>query len=310
MQRVNQLPRSFLLPVVALLVALSGCDRPSSQTASGQRPVIAVSIFPLFSVVQQLSGSWADVQLLMPPGASPHDFEPEPAELAPLSKADVLVAVGMHLDEWSLRAGEQVGRRDLRIIRMSDSIPLASNPHLWMDPVHMATFVGALGTALSQRYPEHATQIAENAASLQRELSSLNAQFQTQLSAVPVKDFVAYHNAYDPLADRYGLRVVAHLAEIDLAPGGEVTPQDLAAAIEAVRSHHLAVIYAEPAFPTRGAEMLREQTGVRVMMLDDLGGPAVPGYESYQALLKSDVKTLAEGQSLPPLPSTPTADRN
>jgi len=282
-----------------------GCGRDDASKPDN-RPVIVATIFPLRSIVGQLAGDWADVELLMPPGSSPHDFEPQPAQMEPLSRADLLVAVGLNLDGWAERAAQQVARKDLRVIRMTGSTPaevtrsLARNPHLWMDPAFTKDFVGTLGDALGGQYPAHADDIRTRTRAMQQELATMDADFRRQLSAVPVKDFVAYHNAYDPLAMRYGLRAVAHLTQIELAPGGEVSPQDLVAALDAIRLHRLHVVYIEPQYPPRAAEILREEAGVKVLSLDDLGGPSIPGYDSYQAMLKSDVKVLVEGQSIQP----------
>jgi ABC-type Zn uptake system ZnuABC Zn-binding protein ZnuA len=97
---------------------------------------------------------------------------------------------------------------------------------------------------------------------------------------------------------RDGLAAVAHLKAIEQAPGGEVSPNDLVSAIEAIKTHRLSVIYAEPQYPSRITEAIREETGVRVMTLDDLGGPSLAGYDSYQAMLSSNIKTLVRGQSI------------
>jgi zinc transport system substrate-binding protein len=169
-----------------------------------------------------------------------------------------------------------------------------------MDPAFTRDFVGKLGEILAEQYPAHRTDIETKTQALRGELQNMDADFRQQLLTVPVKEFVAYHNAYDPLATRYGLRAVAHLTQIELAPGGEVSPQDLVAALDAIRLYHLRVIYAEPQFPARATDALREETGVQVLTLDDLGGPSIPGDDSYQAMLKTDVKVLAEGQSIKP----------
>jgi zinc transport system substrate-binding protein len=290
---------------VCVAVLLLGCVRETGSKPDN-RPVIVATIFPLQSIVAQLTGDWANVELLMPPGSSPHDFEPQPAQMEPLSKADLMIAVGLNLDGWADRAAQQVARKDLRVIRMAGSTPaevtrsLARNPHLWMDPSFTREFVGKLGTTLIGQYPAHRGDIEARTQTLQQELQTMDATFRQQLAAVPVKEFVAYHNAYDPLAMRYGLRAVAHLTQIELAPGGDVAPQDLVAALDAIRLYHLRVIYAEPQFPARATDALREEAGVQVLTLDDLGGPSVPGYDSYQAMLQSDVKVLVEGQSIQP----------
>ncbi len=189
---------------------LAGCGR-DTVAKSDTRPVIVATIFPLQSIVGQLTGDWANVELLMPPGSSPHDFEPQPAQMEPLSRADLLVEVGLNLDGWADRAAQQVARKDLRVIRMAGSTPaevtraMGRNPHLWMDPAYTKDFVGVLAEALAQQYPAHSADIAARAQTLQHDLDKMDEAFRRQLTAVPVKEFVSYHNAYDPLATRYGL---------------------------------------------------------------------------------------------------------
>ena len=319
-----------MILLIFVIGACSACNRASStpspadassrQTASGhsgERPVIAASIFPIQSLVVQLTGDWVKVDLLMPPGASPHDFEPTASQMAPLSRADMLVVVGLNLDAWAEKAAKNVARPGLKIERMADLVgsessapaqekPAAQptskepNQHLWMDPVLTARFIKALIPILAGNYPEHREDIDRRGEALLADLKAMDNDFRRELAAVPEKRMISYHNAYDLLAARYGLQVVAHLTDIELAPGGEVTPQDLVSTIEAIRKYHLKVIYAEPEFPERAMQAIHEQTGVKVLSLDPLGGPNRPGYDSYQAMMRSDVKTLVKGQSEKP----------
>jgi zinc transport system substrate-binding protein len=297
--------------LILLIGSLVGCNHASSTPPAGttstppanaqpgDRPVIVASIFPLQNLIAQLTGDWAQVDLLMPPGSSPHDFEPVAAQMAPLSRADMLIVVGLNLDGWAEKAAKNVAQPGLAIERMADLVGSgeASNQHLWMDPALTARFVKALLPILGNKYPQHRDEIERRGKALLADLTTMDNDFRRELSAVPEKRLISYHNAYDLLAARYGLQVVAHLTEIELAPGGEVTPKDLVATIEAIQKYHLRVIYAEPQFPERAMQAIHEQTGVKVLSLDDLGGPSRPGYDSYQALMRSDVKTLVEGQS-------------
>ena len=45
-------------------------------------------------------------------------------------------------------------------------------------------------------------------------------------------------------------------------------------------------------------DALAREAGVQVLRLDPLGHPAVPGYDSYHAMLESNLQTLVQGQSL------------
>lgn len=294
----------------------SGVSGPANPADSSRKPIIVASIFPLQSILTQMTGDWIEVDLMMPSGASPHDFEPMAAQIAPLSQADMLVVVGLNLDEWAEQAAGRIGRHDLQIERMADlvgprlavahpegepataAVQRALNQHLWMDPQRTIRFIHALAPILQSRYPAHRDEVQKRSQNLIDDLQDLDSQARRALGSVPEKEMITYHNAYDLLAERYGLHVVCHLTEIELSPGGEVTPQALVETMDAIKRYHLQVIYAEPQFPGRAVEMIHEQTGVAIMSLDDLGGPNRPGYETYQSMLRTDVKILAQGQSL------------
>jgi zinc transport system substrate-binding protein len=171
------------------------------------------------------------------------------------------------------------------------------NNHLWLDLGQTVGFINHLAEELADRFPAIAEDIHHNAQNLTRELEEMDEEFRDALRAVPQKRLVTFHNAFDPLVERYGLNVVQHLTEIELSPGGEVTPQSLEQAIAAIREHDLKVIYAEPQFPRGAVERLREITGVAVLTLDPEGNPSVTGYETYQAMMRSNVATLLDGQS-------------
>ena len=83
-------PLRFLLPLFAL-----GC------TYAWAQPTIVTSIHPLYALAQEVVGDNAEVVRLLPPGASPHTFDPTPQDVAQLSEADLIVLNG-GLDEWVL----------------------------------------------------------------------------------------------------------------------------------------------------------------------------------------------------------------
>lgn len=73
----------------------------------GAQITVAVSIAPYGDLVDQIAGPLARVTVVLPPGASPHTFEPTPRATAALSGAHLVVLNG-GLDEWLLRMLEAV----------------------------------------------------------------------------------------------------------------------------------------------------------------------------------------------------------
>jgi zinc transport system substrate-binding protein len=296
----------------AFFVALTGCGR-APATQSG-KPVIAVSIFPVANLVEQLTNGWAEVATLLPASASPHDVEITPDQMRQVARADLLVVVGMGLDPWAERAAEAADSTRLQVLRFSDLIAASDteksstskdearnrrpqNNHLWLDPVLTTKFVEEFSARLKQRYPEHAAAIQLAAEKLLADLHALDRQYAEQLGAVRNRDLITFHNAFDLIADRYHLKILVRLTDIELTPGGEVTPDRIREALEAMQKYKLKALYAETEFPDQVIQRLHDETGVRVLQLDPQGNPAVDGYRTYQEMMRSNLKTLVKGQS-------------
>jgi len=172
------------------------------------------------------------------------------------------------------------------------------NPHVWLDPVRMRRAVAELASVFQRRYADHAEVIAARARQLDAEFTALDAFAREQLGDLPQRKLVTFHNAFDLLAERYDLEVVAHLTDVTLQPGGEVLPRQLARVSERVREHGLSVIYAEPQFPDQAVRALQRETGVRVLRLDPLGHAADEGTSDYFRMMRENIRQLAKGQRL------------
>ncbi len=254
-------------PLGEVLAAAKEANRPA---------VIVASIHPLASLVTELVGNQATVITMLPQGGSPHGFELTPDILRALGNADALVIVGMSLDPWASKAANTLG-----------------NPRLVT--LTFAKLVEAYQDGLHKPLPaDHPLLPAVTA--LSEKLVALHEKHKAALSQVPVKEMVTFHNAFDLLAHRYGLKVVAHLTEMDMPTGAEVTPAHLREARDAVRKFKLKTLYAEPAYPDSALHAIAEATGAKVLRLDDLGGPDRAGYRTYFEMMESNLKVIVEGQ--------------
>ncbi|MEX0886996.1 MAG: metal ABC transporter substrate-binding protein [Phycisphaeraceae bacterium] len=320
--------RALGLLLVAALVVLSACG--GTEPDDGRVRIMA-SIYPLADLARQVAGDAAEVDVLVPPGVTPHGFELTSERVGRLARADVVLVVGMEFDSWAeraaartgggggaevLRMAEMVGGGEFRIENSEFRIGEGegeghehehehghgegtANPHLWLDPVLAERYVMALGEALAERYPDDAAGLRERAAEVAASVREVHEAYEQALGqgAGGGGDggggrLVTFHNAFDRLAERYGLEVVAHLTPVELSPGGEVAPARLRAAIDAVREYELRVIYAEPQFPESVVRALERETGAEVRRLDPLGHPEREGYETYQAMMRSNLKVL------------------
>ena len=314
MKRLLQL--AALAGALAAALACSSGDRPAGPRAvSADQPLrIAVTIRPLELIVRELvdpaDAALVTVDTLIPAEATPHGFDPPPAQVAALEKADLVVSIGYGLDTWAEKVR---GARPLIVFAAlepgaeaadapSHGMPPhahpthhpSADPHLWLDPSLVAPLAEAVTAALKAQLAPGAGSDALAArldARLARFLQAVaETDTMTRAALTPFqgRGIVTFHDSLHRYADRYGLVIAAVLKPIE---GVEPAPADLKQTIDEVKHHGVQTLFVEPEYPTTAAERVAEQSGVRLLSIDTLGMNA----RSWQQMMEVLAKTLAEG---------------
>ncbi len=163
------------------------------------------------------------------------------------------------------------------------------NSHVWLDPAHMRTIVGAIGERLSELDPARADAIAARTAAYLAELDALDAEIASMLAPVAGAPFVPFHDAWPYFAAHYGLDLIV---EIEPFPGREPTARELAQAIDLIDRAGATAVFSEVQLPERPARVLADEAGVSLGVLDPIGG--APGRRSYGELLRYNAAVILE----------------
>jgi len=295
------------LAVAALTTALwpaySGATDGAAAEGSGDPVLVAASIFPLGSIAREVGGDAVRVEVLLPAGASPHGFEPSPAQAERLAGAELLLVVGLGVDPWAGVSAKASGNRRLQVLAFGEAVGpgarpkgAGGDPHVWLDPVQALQYADTLTAVLAVLRPAAADRVRERGARFREELEALDRDYRERLARLEARRFVALHPAFSHPAARYGLEQVsvydAHMHE----PGARA----MEAVLRAVREEGVRAVFGEPQMPGGALNWLREQTGVSIGLLDPIGNPAVPGYDGYLAMMRSNLDALARGLGEPP----------
>lgn len=298
-----------VLLTVLLLFSAPGCGRSEAEV---ERLRVAVSIPPLFTFVEEMLPEDAEAILLMPPGSSPHTYEPKPGDVSALAGADLLVINGVGVDGVFEDALANLGETRPDFLRLSDVLTGAEaeaaahadhdpatctnpahdhgdfDPHLWLDPVLMQRFLPVLRDAILAQLDDPAAraQVERREQELSARLTELHADYTSRLEPLAGAGFIAEHPAYGRLTKRYGLRqagTMRPLAQVEPTPA---VIQELAARLE---SGEARAIFVEPQFPADTANRLAALTGAPVLTLDPLGEG------DWFAMMRQNLDALVEG---------------
>jgi len=282
--------RPRLLPVaLAALVGLAGAALPARAALP-----VTVTRHALALLIEEGGGEDVYVQVLVPPGASPHTFEPRPSDVARLAEAALFVRSGGGADAWAAELVDAAPGVLGRVLAeaLAARAPEVPANHAWLDPLAVRDVLApAIAEALATRDPARADAYRARLADFQRRLEALDAEIRTILAEAPGREFVAFHGAWDAFAARYGLRAVG---VVEPAPGQEPSPRAVAELVEAARRAEIPAVLVEPQLPPRVAEVIAAEFGGRTVTVDPLGDPADPARDSYAELLRFDARRFRE----------------
>ena len=84
---------AYLGAALLLLTLTAGCSRPPEAAEDGRLRVVA-TVFPAYDFARSAGGDLAEVELLLPPGAESHSYEPTPADILAVQECDLFLYLG------------------------------------------------------------------------------------------------------------------------------------------------------------------------------------------------------------------------
>ena len=307
--------RALLPALLAGTMALSGCaafsDEASGPPATDGRLQVVASFYPLQYAAQRVAGKRADVTNLTRPGAEPHDLEIPPKQTAEVVDADLVLYESGFQPAVDDVVAQNTGGTTLDVTRVVDLVALDHDghdhgaedhgaeaeghgdldPHFWQDPARMAAVGDAVARTLAAADPDHAAEYRRHAASLRRDLESLDADYRQTLGSCERRTVVVSHDAFGYLAT-YGL-VMEPIA--GLSPGAEPTPADLGRLEDLIRREGITTVFSERLVSPRLSASLAQDVGVRTAVLDPIEGLSdETSDEDYLSLMRQNLRALQQ----------------
>jgi zinc/manganese transport system substrate-binding protein len=325
--RRNPLHATAAAVVAALAVVTAACGHDSTADAGGDgRPTVVVTTSVLGDVVAGLVGDDAEVDVVMPAGADPHEFQASARQAVDIREADLLVTNGGGFEaglEDTIAGAEDDGVTVFTALDHVDTLDAEGeggtdgegegdaegdggdhaddgvDPHFFTDPARMADAAEALATELAADVPALDTDaFREQAADAVAELRALDAEVESTLATVPTerRKLVTNHDVFAYFADRYGFEVVGAVipsVTTQAAPSaGEI--DDLAATVAA---EGVPAIFADTSSPEDLADALAAEVGDEVAVValySESLGEEGSGADTYAGMMRTNASRIAE----------------
>ena len=116
--------------VILLTAILFACGSQKNKNRDGEKPVVTVSILPLKTFIEEIAGNDFEINVLLPPGASPTDFTMIPSQLKDIARSAIWFRIGYFGFEYSWRDKIEQANRNMKVVNLSEGLDLISDEHL------------------------------------------------------------------------------------------------------------------------------------------------------------------------------------
>jgi zinc/manganese transport system substrate-binding protein len=282
--RIIAIASSFAL-VFSLLLAVGG--------SADSKLRIMTATTDLASLAQEVGGERVDVESIARGYQDPHFVDPKPSFLLKLSKAELLIVVGLELEiGWlpplitqSSNPRIQVGAPGYldasrfakileiptgQVTRAEGDVHPLGNPHYWLDPDNGLRIAKGIQNKLSEMRPNDAAYFAQRYDAFQQRLKQSDQQWQAQMKPYVGRKIVTYHRSWPNFAEHFGLNVVGY---VEPRPGIPPSPQHTVELIGQMKREGVKAIIVEPYFDLKTPDSIaRETGGVVVVLMPSVGG--------------------------------------
>lgn len=264
--------------IYLLFVLLVACQPRTKETAH----VVSVSILPQKYFVEQIAGNLLQINVLVPPGSSPHNYEVLPSQMKELARSKAWLQIGLLTfeDAWKEKLANI--NKDLLIVNCSEGISTiagtdhdhesdghqhneAFDPHVWLAPAEVKILAKNTLSALSKCFPDHASEFGKNYDAFMQKIDSLSTEIDQKVTPLKNRNILIFHPALAYFARQFELVQVP--IELD---GKEPSPKHMKEMVDLAHEQNIRVIFIQKEFDAAFAQQMAHEINGEVLVIDPL----------------------------------------
>lgn len=312
------------------LLSASAWAAPTTQ--AGQVKLLT-SIKPIQLIAADMLGDLAQVEVLLPPGSSPHHYSLKPSAIRRIHSADLFIWGGADLELFLTKNVSQLERPAMALLDETDGHPAepetaehghghedehehaheedheegheesheeghehSGDPHFWMTPERALAAADKIKDRLIELYPNNAGLYQQAYERFEQRLAQADQRLQQQLKPMAGVGFFVFHDAFSGFVEHYQL---LQLGYFTVDPGRKPGARRLTQIRTALENEQAHCVFVEPQFKAPVVDSLIRGLDIRVGRLDPLASEAsvvIGGYVGYLQSLADSFSDCLSGK--------------
>ena len=251
---------------------------------------ITVNILPQKYFVEKIVKDKFEINVMVKPGSSPHNYEPKPSQMKSLVNSKAYFLVGDPFEQAWMDKFKQNAKNTLFVdtTKGIEKIQMEEHnhhdeanvdakhdehdhsgfdPHVWLDPLLVKIQAKNIYEAMVEIDSHNSDFYKTNYEEFIKELDTLDENIKTILSPYKDKAFMVFHPSWGYFAKRYDLEQIS--IEIE---GKEPKPNELVELIEEAKKHDIKIVFVAPQFSQKSAKTISKNINANVIAIDPISG--------------------------------------
>ena len=303
--------KSHLFITFSLMIsALVGCAPLNQYHYVPGKVNIVTTTTMLGDLAKVIGGDSVNVFSIMKPGVNPHSYNPKPSDARALSKADLVVLNGLHLEAkmgdvlLSIHQSKRLIASDILETLNPQPIILTSSgqhdPHIWNDINNWKYIATSLKDKLIEIDDHHQAEYETNLVTYHHQLDELNLEIEGLVSQIDVKNrvLITAHDAFAYLGRAYGFEV--HSIQ-GISTQSEASVKDIQDLANLVVSLNVKAIFVETSVPENTIRSVIEAVNAQGKALvigghlySDSLGDEQSGADTYITMYRHNMTTIVD----------------
>lgn len=260
------------------------------------KPELTVTILPQKYFVQKIVKDKFDINVMVPPGSSPHNFEPKPSAMKALFNSKAYFTIGDPSEKAWIEKFKQNAKNTIFVdttlgiekIEMlahkhhdedehdhehhdhshhnhSHGDEDALDPHIWLEPNLVKIQAKNIYEAIIKIDEVNSNFYKANYEEFLDELTKLDLKLQNILAPYKNRAFMVFHPSWGYFAKRYDLEQIA----IEMQ-GKEPKPNELVNLIDEAKKHDIKVLFVSQQFSQTTAKTISKNLNANIVIIDPL----------------------------------------
>ncbi|MDX9901379.1 MAG: zinc ABC transporter substrate-binding protein [Aliarcobacter sp.] len=257
---------------------------------NASKPEITVNILPQEYFVEKIVKDKFEINVMVKPGSSPHNYEPKPSQMKSLVNSKAYFLVGDPFEQAWMDKFKQNAKNTLFVdtTKGIEKIQMEEHnhhdeanvdakhdehdhsgfdPHVWLDPLLVKIQAKNIYEAMVEIDSQNGDFYKTNYEEFIKELDTLDENIKTILSPYKDKAFMVFHPSWGYFAKRYDLEQIS--IEIE---GKEPKPNELVELIEEAKKYDIKIVFVAPQFSQKSAKTISKNINANVIAIDPISG--------------------------------------